>query len=166
MPVHGEVRHLVANAELAVATGVPRERTIVVEDGAVVDLARGKARVVGRLDCGYVFVDGSTVDAVGEAELDDRRVLGEEGFISAIAVVNMHSGQLVEGPILTARGFADGEDIFGDISEEISGALRQALLDGVDDTFQLQQLMRRRIGRWVSRQYRRRPMIVPVVLAT
>ena len=166
MPVHGEVRHLVANAELAIATGVPRENTIVVEDGAVVDLRNQRARVVGRLECGYIFVDGSTVDAVGDAELDDRRILGEEGFISAIAVVNLHSGALVEGPIITARGFVDGEGIFDEISDEVAAALREALAEGADDTHQLQQVMRRRIGRWVSRRYRARPMIVPVVLAT
>ncbi|MDN5570128.1 MAG: ribonuclease J [Propionibacteriaceae bacterium] len=166
MPVHGEVRHLVANGDLAVATGVPRENTIVVEDGAVVDLRGGRARVVGKLESGYVFVDGTTVDAVGDSQLDDRRVLGEEGFISAIAVVNLHSGELVEGPIVTARGFVDGQGLFDEISTEVARALRDALAEGADDTHQLQQVMRRRIGRWVSRTYRARPMIVPVVLST
>ncbi len=166
MPVHGEVRHLVANAELAIATGVPRENTVVVEDGTVVDLKDGKAKVVGRVECGYVFVDGSTVDAIGDAELDERRILGEEGFISAIAVVNLHTGELVEGPIITAKGFFDEEKIFDQISEEVAQALRDALADGADDTYPLQQVMRRRLGRWVSKRYRARPMIVPVVLAT
>ncbi len=166
MPVHGEVRHLVANADLAVRTGVPRANTIVVEDGAVVDLRNGRAKVVGRLECGYIFVDGSTVDAVGDAELDDRRILGEEGFVSAIAVVNLHSGALVEGPIITARGFVDVEGLFDEVTAEVAEALRAALAEGADDTFQLQQLMRRRLGRWVSKRYRRRPMIVPVVIST
>lgn len=166
MPVHGEVRHLVANAELAVATGVRRKNAIVVEDGAVVDLRDGQARVVGRLECGYVFVDGVTVDAVGASELDDRRVLGEEGFISAIAVVNLHSGELVEGPIISARGFVGADGIFDDITAEVGDGLREALVEGADDTHRLQQVMRRRIGRWVSKKYRARPMIVPVVIAT
>ncbi len=166
MPVHGEVRHLHANAELAIATGVPRENAVVVEDGTVVDLHDGKVAVVGRLEADYVFVDGSTVDAVGDAELDDRRILGEEGFISAIAVVNLHTGELVEGPIITARGFIDEEGIFDSISAEVAGGLREALADGAEDTYPLQQLMRRRLGRWVSKRYRARPMIVPVVLAT
>ena len=166
MPVHGEIRHLHANAELAIATGVPRENALVVEDGTVVDLHDGAIRVVGRVEADYVFVDGSTVDAVGDAELDDRRILGEEGFISAIAVVNLHTGELVEGPIITARGFIDEEGIFDAISAEVAGVLREALADGAEDTYPLQQLMRRRLGRWVSKRYRARPMIVPVVLAT
>ena len=139
---------------------------ILVEDGAVVDLSRGKVEVVGRLECGYIFVDGSTVDAVGDAELDERRILGEEGFISAIAVVSLHGGTLVEGPIITAKGFVGAEGIFDDITAEVADALRQALEEGADDTHQLQQVMRRRIGRWVSKRFRARPMIVPVVLAT
>lgn len=166
MPVHGEVRHLVANAELAIATGVPRENTVVVEDGTVVDLRDGSVKVVGRVECGYVFVDGSTVDAVGDAELNERRILGEEGFISAIAVVNLHTGELVEGPIITARGFFDGEGIFTEITEEVAQTLREALAEGAEDTYQLQQVMRRKLGRWVSKRYRARPMIVPVVLST
>ena len=166
MPVHGEVRHLVANAELAIATGVPRERTVVVEDGGVVDLADGRARVVGKVDCGYIFVDGSTVGDLGDAELDDRRILGEEGLISAIAVVNLHSGKLVSGPEITARGFVEGDGVFDDIAREVQQVLREALADGAEDTYQLQQLMRRRIGRWVNRAYRRRPMIIPMVVAT
>ena len=166
MPVHGEVRHLVANAELAIATGVPRQNAMVVEDGTVVDLADGRARVVGRVECGYVFVDGSTVDAVGDTEIGERRILGEEGFISAIAVVNLHSGVLVEGPVITARGFVDDAEAFVEVTAEVAQSLRQSLEGGADDTHQLQQLMRRHIGRWVSRRYRRRPMIVPVVIET
>ncbi|WP_040157465.1 ribonuclease J [Nigerium massiliense] len=165
MPVHGEVRHLVANAELAVATGVPRDHAIVVEDGGVVDLANGKAKVVGKLDCGYIFVDGSTVGDLGDAELDDRRILGEEGFISAIAVVNLHSGEVVSGPQITARGFVEGDKVFDDITADVTRVLRDALADGAEDTYQLQQLMRRAIGRWVNKTYRRRPMIIPVVVA-
>lgn len=166
MPVHGEVRHLVANADLAAATGVPRENLAVVTDGSVVDLHDGKVHVVGQLDASYVFVDGTTVDAVGDAQLDDRRILGEEGFISAIAVVNLRTGDLVEGPIITARGFVDRENLFDDITQEVARALTEALDEGAEDTHALQQVMRRRLGRWVSKRFRARPMIVPVVVST
>ena len=98
LPVHGEVRHLIANAALARQTGVPAQRALVVEDGAVVDLARGKARVVGKLECGYIFVDGSTVGDIGDSELTDRKILGEEGFISIVVVVNFHDDTIVSGP--------------------------------------------------------------------
>ena len=114
MPVHGEVRHLIANADLAMATGVPRERTIIAEDGAVIDLQNGRARVVGKVDAGYIFVDGSMVGKMSEASLTDRRILGEEGFISVITVVNTHASKIVSGPEIHARGFVEDDAVFDD----------------------------------------------------
>jgi hypothetical protein len=76
MPVHGEVRHLNANGDLAIATGVPADRTIIAEDGMVVDLEGGKARIVGKVDAGYIFVDGTTIGDISELSLTDRRILG------------------------------------------------------------------------------------------
>ncbi len=166
LPVHGEVRHLIANAKLAVATGVPEDRALVVEDGAVIDLAKGKARVVGQLDCGYIFVDGLTEGEVGDAELTDRKILGEEGFISVVVVVNLHANTLVSGPDIHARGFADDDSVFDDVRPELIAVIERALADGVEDTFQLQQQVRRTLGRWVSNNFRRRPMILPIVVAT
>ena len=164
MPVHGEVRHLIANGDLAVATGVPRERTIIAEDGSVIDLQNGRARIVGKVDCGYVFVDGTTVGDISEASLTDRRILGEEGFISVVAVVNTHASKIVSGPDIHARGFVEDDSIFDAVRPLIVRALEEALAEGVDDSYRLQQVIRRRLGRWVSDTHRRRPMIIPVVI--
>jgi ribonuclease J len=164
MPVHGEVRHLIANGDLAVATGVPRERTIIAEDGSVIDLQNGRARIVGKVDCGYVFVDGTTVGDISEASLTDRRILGEEGFISVVAVVNTHASKIVSGPDIHARGFVEDDSIFDVVRPLIVRALEEALAEGVDDSYRLQQVIRRRLGRWVSDTHRRRPMIIPVVI--
>ncbi len=166
LPVHGEIRHLIANAQLAQRTGVPADRTLVVEDGAVVDLANGRARVVGKLECGYIFVDGSTVGDIGDSELTDRRILGEEGFISIVVVVNFHDDTIVSGPDIHARGFAEDDTVFDGIRTELVQAILKAMGDGMEDTYQLQQLVRRTIGRWVNNNYRRRPMILPIVVAT
>ena len=165
MPVHGEIRHLIANADLAVATGVPRNRAIVVEDGAVVDLAKGKAKAVGRLDCGYIFVDGSTVGDIGDAELSDRKILGADGFITVVVVVNLHSGTLVSGPDIHARGFVEDDSVFDGIKVEIAKVIESAMSDGSEDVRSLQQVVHRTVGRWVSNTYRRRPMILPVVVS-
>ncbi|SDU84653.1 ribonuclease J [Microlunatus sagamiharensis] len=166
MPVHGEARHLVANADLAVQTGVPRKRTILAEDGTVVDLHRGKASVVGKVDAAYIFVDGATVGDISEAALTDRRILGEEGFVSIVAVVDTRTGKVVSGPDIHARGFVEGDTVFDPVRPQIVTALEAALADGTDDTYQLQQVIRRRMGRWVNDTLRRRPMIVPVVIQT
>ena len=166
LPIHGEIRHLIANAKLAVATGVPENRALVVEDGAVIDLANGRATVVGQLECGYIFVDGLTEGEIGDTELTDRKILGEEGFISVVCVVNLHSGKLVSGPDIHARGFADDDSVFDVIRPELVQVIEKALADGVEDTFQLQQQVRRTLGRWVNNNFRRRPMILPIVVAT
>ncbi len=165
LPIHGEARHLVANAELARATGVPADRVIVAEDGDVIDLFEGKARRVGRVDASYIFVDGSTVGDITESSLTDRRILGEEGFISIIAAVDLRASSLVAGPDINARGFLSDPHIFDSVTHDVRQALLHALQDGVDDTHQLQQTVRRVVGRWVSKTYRSRPMIVPVVIA-
>jgi ribonuclease J len=164
LPVHGEVRHLIANAELAVKTGVPRQRALVVEDGTVIDLANQVAEVVGKLEAEYIFVDGSSVGDIGDAELTDRRILGEQGFLTIVAVVNFHSQSIVSGPDIWARGFGGGDEVFDEIRGPLVVALEKALKDGVYDIYQLQQLIRRTIGRWVNTKHGRRPMILPIVL--
>jgi ribonuclease J len=162
MPVHGEIRHLLANAELARATGV--ENVVIAEDGVVVDLVDGVAKVAGKVDCGYVFVDGSSVGDITESDLKDRRILGEEGFISVIVVVDSVSGKVASGPEIHARGNALDGASFEEIKQPIIDALDRAIAEGNTDTHQLQQTVRRVVGRWVSNTHRRRPMIIPVVL--
>jgi ribonuclease J len=164
MPVHGEVRHLIANAELAVKTGVPPERVVVAEDGVVVDLVDGIARIAGAVECGYVYVDGSTVGELTEADLKDRRILGEEGFISVVVVVDSSSGRIVAGPEIHARGFAEVDAVFNELKPRIEKALVDTANTGNADQHQLQQVVRRVVGRWVSETYRRRPMIIPLVI--
>jgi ribonuclease J len=163
MPVHGEVRHLVANAELAVKTGVPRERVVLAEDGVVVDLVDGVARVAGAVPCGYVYVDGASVGEITDADLKDRRILGEEGFISIVVVVDSGTGKVVAGPEIHARGFAEDDAVFDKVKPRIADALAEAATGG-GDTYQLQQVVRRVVGRWVNESYRRRPMIIPLVV--
>jgi ribonuclease J len=164
LPIHGEIRHMRANAELARATGISHENVVIAEDGVVVDLVDGVARVAGKVDCGYVFVDGSSIGDVTEASLKDRRILGEEGFISVIVVIDSVSGKVSGGPEIHARGFAEDDSTFDEIKQPIIDALDAAVRDGVDDSYQLQQTVRRVVGRWVNSTHRRRPMIIPVVL--
>ncbi len=166
MPIHGEVRHLIANGKVAEATGVPGERVVLARDGHVVDLRDGVASVVGEVPNGYVYVDGSSVGEISEADLKDRRILGDEGFISLFAVVNSETGALIAGPEIHARGVAEDDAVFDRLRPEIVAALERAVADQADrrDTYQLQQVMRRVVGRYVSQRLRRRPMIVPIVI--
>ena len=164
LPVHGEIRHLQANAALARATGVPAEHVVVAEDGVVVDLIDGKIEVAGKVPCGFVFVDGESVGDITEASLKDRRILGEEGFVSVVVVVDGQTGKVSSGPEIHARGFLEDDAVFDEIKQPIVDAIEAALREGADDTYQLQQTIRRVIGRWVNNTHRRRPMIIPVVV--
>ena len=162
LPVHGEIRHMLANAALARQTGV--ENVVVAEDGVVVDLVDGKAAITGKVEVGYVFVDGSSVGDITESSLKDRRILGEEGFISVILVVDSVHGKVVAGPEIHARGFAEDDSTFEEIKQPIVDAVDALVREGVTDEYQLQQTVRRVVGRWVSKAHRRRPMIIPIVI--
>ncbi|MGP4004113.1 ribonuclease J [Streptomyces sp. 8N706] len=164
MPVHGEWRHLRANAELGALTGVPKDRVVIAEDGVVVDLVDGIAKIVGKVQAGYVYVDGLSVGDVTEASLKDRRILGDEGLISVFVVVDSTTGKVVGGPNISARGSGIEDAAFGAVTPKIEEAFAKAAQDGIAETHQLQQLIRRTLGKWVSDTYRRRPMILPVVV--
>jgi ribonuclease J len=164
MPVHGEWRHLVANAALAVQTGVPRNRVVLAEDGVVVDLSHGVAGIVGAVPCGYVYVDGSSVGETTEALLKDRRILRDEGFVTIIVVRDVATGRVAAGPEIQTRGFAEDQDVFDQVLPRLEEALAEAANNGVTDSFQLQQIIRRTVGSWLGGRLRRRPMIIPIVI--
>ncbi|WP_053353438.1 MULTISPECIES: ribonuclease J [Leucobacter] len=164
MPIHGEYRHLIANARVAIETGVPQNRTVIAENGTVVDLVDGVARTVGQLEIDFIYVDGKSVGRVTDDDLRDRRTLAEEGFISVITVVETSLGQIVSGPEVHAKGVAEDDRVFDKIKPQIADALEQAMKEGVTDQHALQQITRRTVGRWVGTKLRRKSMIVPVVV--
>ena len=164
MPVHGEWRHLRANAEIGAQTGVPHDRIVIAEDGVAVDLVEGKAKISGKVQAGYVYVDGLSVGDITESSLKDRRILGDEGIISVFVVVDSTTGKIVGGPYIQSRGSGIDDSAFASVLPKIDEALAKSAQDGIADTHQLQQLVRRTVGKWVSDSYRRRPMILPVVV--
>lgn len=164
LPIHGEYRHLFANAKLAQDTGIPERNTFIGENGTVYDLRDGEVRVTGQLDLGFVYVDGTTVGEITDADLKDRRILAEEGFISVIIVVDASTGRIIVGPEIHARGFAEDDAVFEEVKPRISAALLEAAQNGVRDQHGLQQIVRRTMGTWVNRRLRRRPMLVPLVI--
>jgi len=164
MPIHGEARHLRANADIAMESGVPAESTLVGENGTVIDMTGGVATMTGQLDIGFVYVDGSTVGEITDADLKDRRVLAEEGFISIFLAIDAQTGGIIVGPEIHARGFAPDDAVFDDVRPALVKALEEAAGNGTRDTHAFAQVVRRTVGRWVNTQHRRRPMIVPVVI--
>jgi ribonuclease J len=164
MPIHGEWRHMKANAELAIQSGVPRGNTFIVDNGVVIDLIDHEAEIVGAVPVGFVFVDGQSIGDITESSLKDRRILGEEGFISCVVVIDSQNGKIVAGPDIHARGFNEDAAMFDEVKMRIEKALAVAVADGNNGTHQLSQIVRKTIGGWVGGEHRRKPMIVPVVI--
>jgi len=164
LPVHGEWRHLRAHAAIARSTGLSDEQIMLAEDGTVVDLAEGRASIVGTIPVGFVYVDGLAVGDIGDAALKDRRILGEEGFISILVAVDLTTRKVVFGPEITARGFTDDPEALDPIRKDLITTVEQSLAEGVRDADALEHIVRRTVGRWVDQTYRRRPMLMPMVV--
>ncbi|MGZ8803353.1 MAG: ribonuclease J, partial [Mycobacterium sp.] len=158
-------RHLRAQARLAVLTGVPEDRVVLAPNGTVVDLINGKARVTGHVEVGMVYVDGNAVGDVGDNTLSDRLVLGEGGFISITVAIDKHTGRAVASPTISGRGFSDDPKALHAVVPLVESELSRTEADGITDPHRVAQAVRRVVGKWVGDTYRRRPMIVPTVLA-
>lgn len=164
MPVHGEWRHIRANGALAVQTGVPEECVVLAEDGVVVDLVDGRASITGRVEVGRVYVDGLSVGDIGESTLSDRLVLGEGGFVQITVAIDSTTGRAMSRPTIAGRGFSDDPKALDAVLPLVEMELSRTEAEGITDTHRIAQAVRRVVGRWVGETYRRRPMIVPVVI--
>jgi ribonuclease J len=164
MPVHGEWRHLQANATIAIRTGIAPDRVVIAEDGVVVDLVAGRASITGKVPAGYVYVEGSTVGDITEASLKDRRTLASEGVITVIVLIDADTGALAEAPDFVARGFTHDQKTFDPLVPLIEKALAKAASERIGDVHQLEQLIARVVSRWAHSAGRRSPIVIPVVI--
>jgi ribonuclease J len=164
MPVHGEWRHLRAFAAIARSTGMVDEQVVLAENGVVVDLNSGVAKTVGEIDIGNIYVDGLAVGDIGDQVIRQRQILGDEGFVSILVAVDLHAQKVVYGPEVTARGFTDDPAALDPIRAELIRTVEEAVVDGVRDADALAHIVRRTVGRWVDKTYRRRPMLMPMVI--
>ncbi len=166
IPVHGEYRHLLRHARLAIEMGVPQSAVLLCEDGDAVELTDEGIDFNGEVPAGYQFVDGVVGD-VGEAVLRDRRVLAEEGVVVVVVTVDGRSGEIVTGPEIITRGWVyanEAEELIEDARTEVTKAIAEATGAGAHDVETLRRVVRRATGRLVNERTRRRPMIVPVVM--
>jgi ribonuclease J len=164
LPVHGEWRHLRANADLAIATGVEPSRVLIAQDGSVIDLVDGRATIAGSVPAGLVYVDAMTVGGATEESLHVRRTLAEEGVVTIVCLVDPDTGALTEKPDYLAHGFPPGTVDFSAATPAIQKALTKATSDGIEDLEQIEDLVRRAASAWVHREHRRSPLIIPVIV--
>jgi ribonuclease J len=166
VPVHGEFRHMVHHARLALSMGIDPAKVLLCEDGdAIVLDGKGISRD-GRVPAGFVYVDG-TVGDIEHGVLRDRQKLAEEGVVMVVVTVDRQQSTLSCAPVIETRGWVyapEAEELLEEASEVVAAAVTQALREGAHDIEALSRHTRRALGRFVGERTRRRPMIVPVVL--
>jgi ribonuclease J len=166
VPIHGEYRHMVANAKLGYLMGVPHDHVLVCEDGDVLTLDDKGLSATGRVPAGYLYVDGIVGD-VGQGVLRDRKVLAEEGVVVVVVTVDIETGKVLVGPEIITRGWVyapEAEDLLDEACDAVAAAVEKTLAAGVRDVDALERDVRRAAGKFVSDRTKRRPMIVPVVM--
>jgi len=165
MPIHGEYRMLAAHARLALDAGVPAESILLAENGSVVELTPGGARIADRVEAGVTFVDGLGVGDVEDVALRDRRRLSEDGVLIVVTTVALDGDSSeVAPPELIARGVGEDEELIDDLRTEAERIVRELAGNGVTEIKLLQEHIHDGIGQVVYQRTRRRPMILPVVI--
>ena len=166
VPIHGEYRHMYANAKLGVMMGVPKDNVLQCEDGDVLTLGDDGLTLSGRVPAGYLYVDGIVGD-VGQGVLRDRKVLAEEGVVVVVVTVDVQAGKVLVGPEIITRGWVyapEAEDLLDEACDRIAQAVEAALAKGERNVDALERDVRRAAGKFVNERTKRRPMIVPVVM--
>jgi ribonuclease J len=164
MPIHGEYRMLAAHAKLARDAGVPEDRIILAENGSVVELARGAARLVDQVEAGVTFVDGLRVGDIQDVALRDRRRLADDGVLIVVTTLAPSDGGQIAAPELIARGFAESEEFLDELRGEADRVVRELAADHGLEIKLLQEHIHDAIGQAVYDRTRRRPMVLPVVI--
>ncbi len=167
IPVHGEYKHLMAQARLAEELGIPHEDIFILNSGDVLELNGEGAEVTGKVPVGDVLVDGLGIGDVGTAVLRDRQSLSENGIIMAVMAIEGGSGMLVSGPEIVTRGFIyvkESDDMMDEMRELSFEALEDQIDRGVKDFNKLRSSVRDALSDYVWKKTNRRPMIMAVIL--
>jgi ribonuclease J len=164
MPVHGEFRMLAAHARLARDAGVDAERIVLAENGSVVELADGRARIVDVVETGQTFVDGLGVGDVQDVALRDRRHLSEDGVLIVVVTIGSQNGREIAAPEVISRGFAEPGPLLDEARDEAERILTHCLAEDISELKLLQEHIHDAVGTLIRERTGRRPMILPVVL--
>ncbi|MFJ6001326.1 ribonuclease J [Arthrobacter sp. NPDC092385] len=165
MPVHGEWRHLRANSEIAVATGVDPRNVVIAQDGVTVDLVRGRATLSGKVEAGLVFVDGDSVGGITEEDLVERRRLAEEGVVTVLAIIDPDNGDIAEAPEFFTKGFSCSDEDLDKAGAAVEKALRDSASNRQGGRRQdPEDIIERATANWMRRYYNRQPVVTAIVV--
>ncbi|HKJ84367.1 MAG TPA: ribonuclease J, partial [Mariprofundaceae bacterium] len=166
-PVHGEYRNLVEHKHLAMTTGIAEENTIIAENGQSVEIHKDGLSAGDVFHAGAVFVDGTNRDEIDDLVLRDRRVLAQEGMVTAIVIISKQEGRLIGTPELLARGLLHqevGDEVLARAGRELQKHLESAGQEWLADDDAAKEEVRIWLRRWFKRNAGKRPMALPVVL--
>ena len=165
MPVHGEWRHMRANKELAISTGVKPNNTALAQNGVVVDMQKGNIKVAGQYQVGQLYVDGTTMGDVDPDVLADRTSLASGGVVSITCVIDDSTGRLLEAPQVSTTGYSDDDRDFNKkVVEGVEAVMGDLAAEGENDPFRMVQQIRRKVSRAIEQNYKRQPVILPTVV--
>ena len=167
MPVHGEWRHLRANKQLAISTGVPEDRVVLAQNGVVVELRNGRAQVVGQIPVGNLYVDGVSMGEVDADTLADRTNLGAGGVVSITCVIDNRTMRLMEHPTVATTGFSDDDRaLVPEVAKLVENTMNDLAAEGENDTYRMVQKLRRKVSKLMESKYKREPVILPTIVPT
>ena len=167
LPVHGEYRHLVANRSIAMAMAVPKERTLIMSSGNVVEICEDYCKVVDQVQAGGILVDGLGVGDVGNIVLRDRQNLAQNGIIIVVLTLEKYSNQLLAGPDIVSRGFVyvrESEDLMDDAKNIVDNAVADCLDRHVTDWGKIKNIIRDSLSDFLWKRMKRSPMILPIIM--
>ena len=169
IPVHGEFRHLKAQAMLADGLGIEKDHIFILKTGDVLELAQDHGYVVGSVPTGSILVDGLGVGDVGNVVLHDRQHLAEDGIIIVVMTLDKGARQVVAGPEIVSRGFVyvkESEDLIDGARDVVSDALYSCLDKGITDWMKMKMVIKDALSCYVWKRTKRRPMILPIIMET
>src|SRR5699024_847373 len=167
LPVHGEYRHLKAQAGVAASLGIPKENIFIMSSGDVLEICDEQAKITGRVHTGTILVDGLGVGDVGNIVLRDRQHLAEDGIIIVVLTLERYTNQLLAGPDIVSRGFVyvrESEDLMGDARIAVEDALDHCLERQISDLGRIKSVIKDALSEFVWKRTKRRPMILPIIM--
>ena len=167
IPVHGEQKHLVKHANLAMEMGIPKENIFIGDIGNVVELSKSYIRQLPSIPAGRILVDGLGVGDVGSIVLRDRKHLGQDGLIVVVVTLDGDDGHIVAGPDIVSRGFVyvrDNEPLMYEAKDAVTGALNDCEFQGIHDWGVIKNAIKDELSKMIYDKTRRSPMILPVIM--
>jgi ribonuclease J len=167
MPIHGEYRHLYANKEIAEFMGIPSQNIFISDVGRVLEIDKKSAKFNGSVPAGNVLVDGAGVGDIGSVVLRDRKHLSEDGLVVVVATVDIKAGYIVSGPDIVSRGFVyvkESEELMKGARLVVEETLGKIMMRSNRDWTYVKTTIRDALAKFIYRETRRKPMILPIIM--